>query len=946
MIKRIFALIFSLAFVLSVVPSAIYAENISEHSFTVPIAGASGASDKPLITVGTIADGHVDYGLQNNDPYIRSSYIKAMNALKAEGVDIILDGGDMTSDNEDQQKVDFRWTTEVYDRVIAQYKKYSSAASTTGITLWACGNHDYEVGQLKEGTTSAGDYNSYGGFMKTMIETAGQPESLYTEKMDRPNAVNSVTEDNWLGAHFNVKGFDFIILNPPYREWDYYTAGTLNWLDETLAGIGAGKTVFIVGHYPLQDSRGPSSTSLIKGTNYDNFMYVMKKYPNAIYLFGHIHDSDSGYIQSDTFERITHYDKNGKVVTLRGIQPTSFISSFVGSASFYNYSLNPDWLTAAEPNIIQAMTIKVYADRIEFKTINCGVKEGASRELMTYTVQRDVLNGGASGDGDVSVQDIWTLPSDILSAPNAKADLFGLYYMNRETGELSNNWNGTCAATYINISGGHGRGTFASADAGGIKVFPEYNSTAVVQFTAPKDGEYLYEVPVTSTAKTANGAANKHVVFSVMKDGVIYDITEPKYNENYAGTLSGTIKLNKGDKLLFTADWYVKSFASELEGGDHAGYWSAGSFNCITVALIDDTAKADTTKTYAFDGKGFNFTPGSYSIKSNTHYSIAAIDLSGKKLLNTQQGTTAIYGGNANATLYKGTAGDVTIAYHYSNGNLMFGPYGAGNADKKIASAIAFTAPESGLYNMTALLLHDWDYNASTKKIYSMDYEILDSKLNVVFSGSTANIYTKGNVQGTYSRAAGSVYLKKGETMYLSFKAAKSATGTDSDTMSMRIVSLATTLLSSECDHSWTNSVCSVCGKTCTHSFGNDNVCDTCGYKKPVTTTTPGATTTPGSTTTPGGTTDPDNTTAGGDETTVPDGTTYPDNTTALDGTTDNGNTTKPSETDPVDTTVPDDGSKNKSGNNDVVIAIVIVVAAVAVAAGIIVLWFVKKKKA
>ncbi|MBO5040413.1 MAG: hypothetical protein J6D09_04865, partial [Clostridia bacterium] len=109
MSKRILAALFSIVLVIGMIPFGTFAEKVSEHTYTVPTVGASASSDKPLITVGTIADGHVDYGLQNSDPYLRSSYIKAMNALKAEGVDIILDGGDMVSDNEDQQKVDFRW---------------------------------------------------------------------------------------------------------------------------------------------------------------------------------------------------------------------------------------------------------------------------------------------------------------------------------------------------------------------------------------------------------------------------------------------------------------------------------------------------------------------------------------------------------------------------------------------------------------------------------------------------------------------------------------------------------------------------------------------------------------------------------------------------------------------------------------------------------------------
>ncbi len=961
MIKRIFAALVSVVLVIGMIPFGALAEKVSEHTFTVPTAGASASSDEPLITVGTISDGHVDYGLQNSDPYIRSSYIKAMNALKAEGVDIVLDGGDMVSDNEDLGKTDFRWETDVYDRVVSQYKKYSSAASTTGITLWACGNHDYEVGRLKEGVFSEGDYNSYEGFQKVMVETAGQPVSLYTEKDDTPASVNDVTRDNWLGAHYKVKDFDFIIINPPYAHSTYYTTGTLKWLDDTLAGIGTEKTVFITAHYPLYDNRNLSyAGDGLSGAHYTNFMNVMNKYDNAIYLYGHNHSTDIGYISSDTYERMTHYDKNGKVVMFRDIAPTSFITAFMGSAGYYSYSYNPGGLTAAEPYIIQAMTITVYADRIEFKMINCGEKEGTLREPKVYTVYRDVKNGVNTGSSS-EYKDVWILPSDILTTSDKTSGNFGLYYMDQKGGELSNNWNGTCGSDYINIAGGTGSGTFASAVGGGIRVFPDIGKTAVVQFTAPKTGEYIYEVPVTSVATTANGACNKQVVFSVMKDGVIYNITQPTYDKNYSGSLSGTIKLNKGDKLLFTADWYVKYFTGNLTNLDHSGYWVAGSFNSIAIALINENATPEATKKYSFDGSGFVFTEDGYSIKSNTHYSLSAIDIAGKKLLNIERGTANVYFGVTDVPLYKGTSGNVALACYYKDGTLMIGPFGPGNSNKNVASAVTFTAPEAGMYNMTALLRHEWDYQPSTNRNFALIYEILDSDFNVIFKGSTANVYTGGNILSNYSRAAGNVYLNKGEKVYLSFRAAPEANTTTDDAICMYVSSLEMTKLSSKCPHEWNDSVCGVCGNTCTHtwkngvctvcakvcshswkngkcsvcslacthSYGNDDVCDTCGYKKSAVTTTPTTTTKPDDTTpdsTPGDTTLPDST---------PGDTTDPDS----------GSTTKPTDTTVPDETEPNDDGKGGDGDNQAIVWI-IVIAAVVIVAAITAVVLIKKKKA
>ncbi len=386
--KRIITTIIAALLVLGMLPTFASAEEYTaEYTFTVPTAEAESGADEPLIVVGTISDPHTDYNLQGKDPYIRPTFITAMDTLKAEGVDVLLVGGDMTSDNQDNGG-QYRWEKDVYDRTMEQYKTYSSAATSTGKTLWACGNHDPEVGTLVDGTFTEGDYNSYQGFIDMMLETCGEPLHLYKQSEDPSYGSNATYKDHWLGAHYNIKGFDFIVINPPHGYSLMYSPGLLSWLDTTLAEIGEEKTVFITGHYPLTDNRGISTPSYgLSSTAYRNFVKVMKKYDKAIYLYGHNHGgAESVYISSDTFERITHYDANGRVISDRNVKPTSYVTAFMGSAGYYKYSLNPDWLGAADPYIVQAMTISVYEDRIEFKMINCGKRTGAAKEPAVWTM--------------------------------------------------------------------------------------------------------------------------------------------------------------------------------------------------------------------------------------------------------------------------------------------------------------------------------------------------------------------------------------------------------------------------------------------------------------------------------------------------------------------------------------------------------------------------------
>ncbi len=834
--KKILASLLSVILIIGVIPGAVLAGETHEHIITVPTANASGSSDMPLIKIGTISDSHTDYGLQNSSPYIRTSYITALNALKAEGIDVLLHGGDITSDNEDGGG-DLRWDKSVYDRTVAAYKTYSSAASNTGITLWACGNHDHEVGIYKA-PGNDGDYDSYGGFMQMMIDTAGQPKHLLTQQ----NSSDAIANGHWLGAHFVIKGFDFIIINPPYGNATYYDDATLAWLDETLNDIGAEKRVFITGHYPLYDSRNMTRNEDygIKGTNLTKFKNVLNKYDNAVYFYGHNHgDGDSTYISEDSFERITHYSENGAVIDNRDVAPSSFITSFMGSASFYKNSVNTDWLSAADPYIIQAQVVTVYADRLEFKVINCGTKTGLFSEPTVWAT---------NGDG-VYVEPTaplgkWQLPVTIIDhmydGATNKCNNFHLYYMDKKTGELKDDWayKDADVSYYVNLkSGGHNRGVFHSGKrttGTGIYVFPENNYSAVVQFTAPQDGVYSYEAPVLAYAKSGNGQGNKQVVFSVMRNGVIYDITQPNNQSNYVDTLSGTIELKAGDKLLFVADQYVKFTNGVLtSAGDYInGLYVAGLYKDITVSLIKSKTPPASLPLYSFDGSGINLASSGFSLNSNSRFSVVGIDLAGKKTLTPTHGTATVNAASVDAAVYSG----VVIAA-VKDSSILYGPFGSGNSGKKTGAAIAFKAPSNGTYNLTALLAHDYDYSGG--KNYAIEYAILDKNFNTVFEGNTANVYTGGDVTDTYVRAAGTVYLKANEVAYLVFKAAAEANDTASDKMGIQVLSLSAERSSETCTHRWESSSgkCAMCGTSCSHSGApaatcrSASICPTCGYK-------------------------------------------------------------------------------------------------------------------
>lgn len=356
---------------------------------------------EPLLTLACISDLHADYGLQNTAPYVRNSVVKTIGRIAmTEDADILLVGGDITSDNGGTSDKG-GWTYETFRNVINEYKRLAASATTDGYSLWAAGNHDFQAGE-DEG------YDSYADFMTLMEEANGKPLSVYRQKDDK-TLKNVLYPDFVLGYHYNIKNFDFIVINAPWGRSMQYSSGTYSWLSKELQSIGRDRTVFLLTHYPLTDSRNISTPTYgTSGEHYSALTKVLKNYPNVVMLYGHNHGgSDNVYINDDTFERITSYTKAGRPVNDRNVVPTSFITSFMGSMSYYNNSYNPGGLTWDDPKIVQALMVYVYADRIVFQTRNYG-STFANVTPKSWTIMRDIegsLNGEVTlPEGDLEAE--------------------------------------------------------------------------------------------------------------------------------------------------------------------------------------------------------------------------------------------------------------------------------------------------------------------------------------------------------------------------------------------------------------------------------------------------------------------------------------------------------------------------------------------------------------
>lgn len=348
-------------------------------------------SGDPLLKVSCIADLHVDYGIQSQTNPIRSGTVAACEAIgRQESPDVLLVGGDMTSDNGKQT-----WNLSLFRNAQDAIAAAARRAVPSGRVLYAAGNHDYQAGDGK-----GFDSNDYS---QIMLRDTGNFVSTWRQREDGGTS-SYLYPDYLLAYHYRIEGYDFIVINAPYKQALTYSEGTLQWLEKELQSIGRMKTVFLMTHYPLSDSRNISTYSYgLTGAVYDRLTGILLNYPNLIYLYGHNHgQAESVYIHNDTFERITPYDRDGTVLSSPRVLPESFVSSFMGSMAYYKVSFYPDWLGSTQPAVVQALTVSVYEDRIVFKMKNYGTVHGGTLQPAAYELPREVVYGQSCPEGDVN----------------------------------------------------------------------------------------------------------------------------------------------------------------------------------------------------------------------------------------------------------------------------------------------------------------------------------------------------------------------------------------------------------------------------------------------------------------------------------------------------------------------------------------------------------------
>ena len=349
----------------------------------------------PIFTLAAISDIHTDAGIQEWDDPLREDVYTTTQAIREnEDANVLLLGGDLTSahmggswgSNDEEKKENFI-------RAQKAIEDAAESATESHRVLYATGNHEFAVGKKN---FNSGDYidatEKYLPGMVDAVDVNDTDANAYFQRTMPEGTGEDVR--HVLAYHYNIDGMNFIVLNTPYTGEDNhsnyaYDEDSLRWVANKMDDIGKENTVFFIAHYPLNTDKNVTPGKGVNAATQTILKEeILDNYPNAVYLYGHDH---GGYkIKFDTYERVTTYDDSGKSVDNKYETPSGFVSSFVGSMSYYGNDVNPTSLGSASPDVVQGLLVYVYNDRIVFQMKNYGEKDLGSYVLKEYTLMRDM----------------------------------------------------------------------------------------------------------------------------------------------------------------------------------------------------------------------------------------------------------------------------------------------------------------------------------------------------------------------------------------------------------------------------------------------------------------------------------------------------------------------------------------------------------------------------
>lgn len=373
---------------------------------------------KPILTVGSVSDIHIDYNLQAKAPYIRKSVRQAAVRYRRRfDLDILITCGDNTSDNAsypalNRGALQGKWPRAKFlqvQRLLQKALRHSFRdESKSDRILWLSGNHDSQLGDHQpEGQCfNSADFSEY------------LPKGI-THRLTRPAPMDVGVQEELLCYEYRVGQVPFLVLNTPLCPIDHklpffphrpspgHDLEQAEWLAERLKQIeeeqGRNAPIFVLSHYPFH--RGTFlCNSTVCSHNLDAYLALDKtlnRYPNLYWCYGHVHGTDDWITHRYSGEMtISHAPvemavENGAIVgpdspdrgNLRSDLAigVGFKSVFVGSLAFFETSYFKNdgkkfnsGLTELEVPFSQGMVFELYDDRIVLTMQNLGTEKGTA----------------------------------------------------------------------------------------------------------------------------------------------------------------------------------------------------------------------------------------------------------------------------------------------------------------------------------------------------------------------------------------------------------------------------------------------------------------------------------------------------------------------------------------------------------------------------------------
>ncbi len=372
---------------------------------------------KPILTAGTYADIHIDYGLQLKAPYLRKTVIQSARGFRSRyDLDAVIMCGDNMSDNGSHAMqigaVQGNWPYRRWQitktRLNEALRKSFRDPAKAGNILYLTGNHEYQ----------AGDRQPEGQIFNSAYYTDLLPEGI-THPIYQKMEVDQGPDQNLLCYQYRIGDVFFLVLNDPaypFIEWKFpersepgHTLEQAQWLEERLDGIekelGNKAVVFVSSHFPFR--RGEFSATYGVGhpnmESYYRMDRAMMRFPNLFYVFGHVHGGTNWITMTHTAETMGHavpvemqLEDNGEfldLVTQESSEREKFQSDVVltegfhhvygGSHSFFShpyYATDGKKKNSTLTNVVcpfyQGLAIEVYDDRVVLTMENFGTRKG------------------------------------------------------------------------------------------------------------------------------------------------------------------------------------------------------------------------------------------------------------------------------------------------------------------------------------------------------------------------------------------------------------------------------------------------------------------------------------------------------------------------------------------------------------------------------------------